>query len=619
MATQQQVQQPQKRQSKSHLKRRLIIAVVIVALIVSMVWILGSLALIPGIWATIVSTLVTVFGVVFAFLPLISSSDKPEASALPLARELVRESASFRMGDTTAANFDYITAPIKHAYDTARQALHDASVGAGSKRGILIFGLANAGKTRLAFEALTQTLPDWNVLLWNATYDTLSKVPVPTVSRGSDLVVFIDDLQEYVLAEGSDADRLGFLSDTRIATLQAFLHTMQTAKHLVVVATCRLEDETRVGARLRWLFDQLKVIKLRSFRVEVTDPESATIIDLFRQHNAINVEDWDGTLGSLVLGLSKKQSQYEQLVHSHHPAVAVLRTMKLLSLAGISVHTSSRIQGVCAGVFGESILQEGAKTWQESVDHLTRVEFVTEVKDKASGNYALVIRKDTYFDKIIKDYPASNRPHQLEQHFEQLQKVLVELNDSSALVSLGNTYLDLKRYEEALAALEQALRLDPNEAPAYIGRGGVLLNLKRYEEALAAFDQAIRLDPNGAPAYTVKGIALGELKRYEEALAAFDQAIRFDPTFAFVYNDKGAVLLNLQRYEEALAAFDQTIRFDPNDVLAYTAKGIALRNLKRYEEALAAYEQALRLDPTDTDAYNSKEKLLRMLEHEGDT
>src|SRR5260370_32098748 len=78
MATQQQVQQPQKRQSKSHLKRRLIIAVVIIALIVSTVWILSSLAIIPGIWATIVSTLVTVFGVVFTFLPLISSSDKPD-------------------------------------------------------------------------------------------------------------------------------------------------------------------------------------------------------------------------------------------------------------------------------------------------------------------------------------------------------------------------------------------------------------------------------------------------------------------------------------------------------------------------------------------------------------
>ena len=190
------------------------------------------------------------------------------------------------------------------------------------------------------------------------------------------------------LLRGSDADGLGFLFDTRSATLQAFL-TMQTVEHLVVVATCRLEDETRVGARLRWLFDQLKVITLRSFRVEVTDPESATIIDLFRQHGAIDVGDWDGTLGSLVLGLSKKQSQYEQLVQAHHPAVAVLRAIKLLSLAGIMVHTCLRIQGVCTGVFGESTLQGDSKTWQESVEHLIRLEFVTEEKDQASGKYCV--------------------------------------------------------------------------------------------------------------------------------------------------------------------------------------------------------------------------------------
>ncbi len=497
-----------------------------------------ALGLLAGITA-----LVAVGQWVFPF-----SSEKPEQLILPYARELVRDSASFRMGDTTAANFDYITEPIKNAYDTARQALHDASIGAGSKHGILILGIANAGKTRLTFEVLTQTLPDWKVLLWNAAYDRPSEVPAPTVSRGSGLVVFIDDLQEYVPPEGYDGDVLGFISDNRIATLQVFLLNMHAAEHLVVVATCRLEDETRVGARLRWLFDQLEVIKLRSYRVEVTDPESAKIIDLFQQHGATDVGDWDGTLGSLVLGLSKKQGQYEQLVQSHHPTVAVLRAMKLLSLARITVHTYSRIQGVCIGVFGESTLQGGSKTWQDSVDQLTRLEFVTEEKDQASGNYALVIRKDTYFDKVITDYPAQNRPYQLEQHFEQLQKVLMGLNDSSALVDLADSYRDLKRYEEALAAYDQAIRLDPNYAGAYNGRGIALGELKRYEEALAAFDQAIRLAPNYIGAYYNKGVTLRNLQRYEEALAAYDQAIRLDPTYLDAYNGKEE-LLRMLRHE----------------------------------------------------------------------
>src|SRR6266566_1702352 len=501
-----------------------------------------------------ISALVVVGQWVFPF-----PSEKPQQLILPYARELVRNSASFRMGDTIAANFDYIIEPIKNAYETARQTLHEASTDVGSKRGILILGIANAGKTRLAFETLTQTLPNWKFLLWNAAYDTPAKIPALTVSRGSGLVVFIDDLQEYVPAEGYDADIHGFISDNRIATLQAFLHTMQTTEHLVVVTTCRLEDETRVGARLRWLFDQLKVIALPSFSVEATDPRSANIIDLFQQHGATHVEDWDGTLGSLVLGLSKKRSQYEGLVQARSPAVTVLRAMKLLSLALITVHTNARIQGVCTGVFRESTLREDSKTWQESVDHLKRYEEALVAYDQA-------IRLDP--------------------------------NLASAYNTKGVVLLILQRYEEALATFEQTIRLDPSLAYAYNNKGVALRNLQRYEEALAAYEQAIRLDPTGAAAYNGKGGALSKLQRYEEALAAYEQAIRLDPNDASAYNGKGLALADLQRYEEALVAYEQAIRLDPYYAAAYDNKGLALRNLKRHEEALVAFEQVIRLDPT---------------------
>ena len=176
---------------------------------------------------------------------------------------------------------------------------------------------------------------------------------------------------------------------------------------------------------------------------------------------------------------------------------------------------------------------------------------MTEEKDQASSNYALVIRKDTYFDKVITDYPASNRPYQLEQHFEQLQKVFVGLNDSLALFNLANAYyLNRKQYEEALAVYDQALCLDPNLAPAYGNKGNTLRNLKRYEEALATYDQVIRLDPNDALAYYNKGNVLGDLKRYEEALVAFDQALRLDPNLAPAYIGKEKLLRMLGEMKE---------------------------------------------------------------------
>ncbi len=66
----------------------------------------------------------------------------------------------------------------------------------------------------------------------------------------------------------------------------------------------------------------------------------------------------------------------------------------------------------------------------------------------------------------------------------------------------------------------------------WLTKGDVLYNLKEYEEALLAFDQAIRLIPNDAIAYMSKGRTLAGLKEYEEALNFYELAIRLDPSIA---------------------------------------------------------------------------------------
>ena len=196
------------------------------------------------------------------------------------------------------------------------------------------------------------------------------------------------------------------------------------------------------------------------------------------------------------------------------------------------------------------------------------------------------------------------------------QAIHLDSNLALAYSCKGYALYHLKRYEEALAAYEQAIHLDPNLAFAYSCKGAALNGLKRYKEALAAYEQAIHLDPNLARAYNNKGVALRNLKRYEEALAAYEQAIRLDPNLARAYNNKGYALYGLKRYEEALAAYEQAIHLNPNLALDYGNKGNALYGLKCYEEALAAYEQAIHLDPNLALAYNNKGCALEMLGRE---
>ena len=570
----------------------------------ALLWILNTEHSIQGDWSNVLPILFTVLGVTFALLTWLFpfSPDQSEAPQMPLARELVR--GSLRMGDDSAANFPYITAPVQDAYGAATQTLlgisHSVRV---DKQGILILGEANAGKTRLAFEALTHTLPRWPVLRWRPD-STLEKTP-GEIRRTKRLVIFIDDLQDYVSSLRKDGESKTLIGDSRTTTLLSLVETvLQDVQKVVIVATCRLEDETQVRAELGQLFAKLTVIQLPRFHGDTNNPEVARIIADFQSQGSSHTQEWDGTLGSLVLGLSTKNSEYLKM--QNDPATTVLRAMKLLARAKMLVHTEQYLRTICAEVFREKDLLTNEKTWQEAVNQLMLKQFVTEEVDERSHEVTLVIRKDSYFDRVITDYPSPHRPSQLNQDFARLQNIFVSLRNPIALVNLGNALDALKRDQEALDAYEQAIDLDPKYARAYNNKGNALRDLKRDQEALDAFEQAIDLDPKYALAYTNKGNALRNLKRDQEALAAYEQAIHVDPNDAYAYTWKGGALDELKRYQEALDAFEQSIHLDPNNALFYLIKGLALSELKRDQEALDAYEQAIHLNPNYADAYTWK-------------
>jgi tetratricopeptide (TPR) repeat protein len=68
-------------------------------------------------------------------------------------------------------------------------------------------------------------------------------------------------------------------------------------------------------------------------------------------------------------------------------------------------------------------------------------------------------------------------------------------------LDIGQIYFDQEDFERALAAYEQAIRLDPDNAFAYYRKGHALRRLDRLYEALPAHEQAIRLDPNNSEFY----------------------------------------------------------------------------------------------------------------------
>jgi hypothetical protein len=121
--------------------------------------------------------------------------------------------------------------------------------------------------------------------------------------------------------------------------------------------------------------------------------------------------------------------------------------------------------------------------------------------------------------------------------------------------------------------------------------------LRRYDEALAALDRALALQPDNADAHSNRGIVLSDIKRHDEAIASFDRALQLAPDHVEALSNKAAVLLALKRHDEALACCHRALALAPDHVGALCNHGTILNATMRQDEARAIYEHALTLAP----------------------
>ncbi len=96
---------------------------------------------------------------------------------------------------------------------------------------------------------------------------------------------------------------------------------------------------------------------------------------------------------------------------------------------------------------------------------------------------------------------------------------------------LARHLVDAERWSEVAAHYREDVRRAPEDAEAWVRLGTtVFFALNEQAEALAAFEEAVRLDPADAATRCLLAIALHSLGRHQEATEAFEEAVRLDPT-----------------------------------------------------------------------------------------
>lgn len=131
------------------------------------------------------------------------------------------------------------------------------------------------------------------------------------------------------------------------------------------------------------------------------------------------------------------------------------------------------------------------------------------------------------------------------------------------------------KHEECLKISKKCLAMsDENESSFYINLGNSYLNLERYDEALATYEEGIKKYPyNHILQYNI-GIAYYNLKRIDEYVEALKKTVSIYPFYPDAHRELGTIAESEGRLTQALMSYIMAILTDPtsaesNALLAY--------------------------------------------------
>ena len=159
----------------------------------------------------------------------------------------------------------------------------------------------------------------------------------------------------------------------------------------------------------------------------------------------------------------------------------------------------------------------------------------------------------------------ANCLRKLERYEESLEMVncALELNPNKAEYHHARAFslFALERYEEAIHACDLALDFKNHlgRAHHYQLKADCLCELGRKEDALTAINEALKLKPELSFSHHIRGSILNKLNRYREALQVLDRALELNSKNPYAYYYRGQTFCALGLHKDALQDYNSLL------------------------------------------------------------
>ena len=152
---------------------------------------------------------------------------------------------------------------------------------------------------------------------------------------------------------------------------------------------------------------------------------------------------------------------------------------------------------------------------------------------------------------------------------------------------LGVCLRRLKRFDDALAALDRAQKINPKSDVSAINRGNIYNDIKNGPAAVAVWTKVVRGAPANAEHQRALGRAYWNSGDLEKAEMRFRLAARLKPSLTDAWLDLSNVVLERTGPDASLKVLDEGIAAATDGARLCEAKAALLRRLSRPKEAEA--------------------------------
>ena len=164
---------------------------------------------------------------------------------------------------------------------------------------------------------------------------------------------------------------------------------------------------------------------------------------------------------------------------------------------------------------------------------------------------------DDHVDKGLEAFEAEDYEVAAQEFEQAIAKGVNESELEEIYAALGNSYLELEQYEQAIEAQKKALEINPDYYQSWVNLGVVYRNMGDLDQAEASYNQALAIEPDYAELHASLGVLHIVRDEPEQAVIALERAIDLDPQLAVAHANIALAYAMVGRFEEAEAALQQ--------------------------------------------------------------